>query len=160
MKVLFLDIDGVVKLFDPESWDVNRRCAQRVNTLCKEFGLKVVISSSWRKDAVEASDDWRTAHLTDEWRGVYHWLHRNMGLSVDVIGVTPIMGDPNVVEPGVRGKEIKAWLAEHPEVTQWVILDDFAEWLGPDVMDRAVITEQRYTGFDDVALEAARKMFA
>ena len=159
MRILFLDIDGVILLFNPDQWEVNRQCAYRINALCREAGLKVVISSSWRSSAIAMSDDWRTAHETNAWRGKYHWLSTILGLDVEVIGVTPLLGDPHTVIPGKRGEEILGWLAEHPEVTEWMAVDDFAEWLGPDIMHRAVITEQQKTGFDDVALEAARKLF-
>lgn len=159
MRILFLDIDGVILPFDPDSFDVPRECARRINILCREFGLKVVISSSWRSDAVKAAD-WRVAHTVHEWTGKYHWLRSVVGLDVEVIGVTPLFGNPNVVEPGVRGQEIMGWMAEHPEVTDWVVVDDFAVWLGPDVMHRAVITEQQKTGFDEDALNRARELFA
>ncbi len=123
--------------------------------------MKVVISSSRRSEALKevGAHNWDRAHTTDTWRGIYHWLNRNTGLDVEVVGVTPLMGDPSTVIPGVRGDEIMVWLDKHPEVTEWMVVDDFAEWLGPNVMHRAVITEQNYAGFDDAALEAARKLF-
>lgn len=159
MRVLFLDIDGVILPFNPDRREVPYECARRINLLCQEFGLKVVISSSWRSEAVEQAGDWRTAHETDAWRGKYNWLHNVIGLDVEVIGVTPLLGNPHHVIPGKRGEEILGWLAEHPEVIDWVVVDDFEVWLGPEIMHRAVITEQQRICFDDVALEAARKLF-
>jgi len=160
LKILFLDIDGVILPFNPDTCGVPRKCAGRINALCREFDLKVVISSSWRADAIKETGNWRTAHEAKAWHAKYHWLYSVIGLDVDVIGVTPLLGLSHAVVPGVRGQEIKAWLAEHPEVTKWVAVDDFPQWLGQDILHRSVITEQQNTCFDDVALEEARKLFA
>lgn len=162
--ILFLDIDGVILPFNPDTRDVPYECARRINLLCRDFDLKVVISSSWRSEALDevGHANWKIAHLSNAWKGTHHWLKTVVGLDIDVIGVTPIIGDtPWTVTPGIRGREIQAWLAEHPEVgdTDWVAVDDFPDWLGLPVLQRSIITEREKAGFDDVALEAARALF-
>lgn len=116
MRVAFLDIDGVL---------VNRRslkersglkavgdprCVYALNYLLQVSMAKVVVSSSWRFCGLE------------EMRLILcHW-----GMRGDVIDITPdltrkVLGVYSAVE---RGEEIQQWLDEHPEYTDYVILDD------------------------------------
>lgn len=161
LRVIFLDIDGVVLPFDVPTREAQLDCARRVNELAKLARAKVVISSSWRGDAVaEVGDDnWRSAHLSPAWRGQWYWLTTVAGLDVEVIGVTPVFGSLSTVEPGVRGEEILAWLSEHPEVTSWIAIDDWEIWLGPKLNGRCVITEGKRIGFDEKSLQKALKLF-
>src|SRR5882757_1232751 len=104
MKILFLDIDGVVNsatsmrcnrgLIDPQLALIVRRIAIAIPD------LKVVLSSSWRclgdcREIVEKK-------------------------IIRCFDVTPILHDLELS----RGHEIQAWLSEHPEVERYAILDD------------------------------------
>lgn len=116
MKVLFLDIDGVLNskrtsvAFDgyPHSFSTSdmRRfdmvAVALIRRLCAVTGASVVLSSDWRYD--------HTAHAVAN------------ALDLPVMGATPKL-------PGPRGLEINAWLAEHPEVEQYAIVDDIAAML-------------------------------
>ncbi len=116
MKVIFLDIDGVLNstrsavglgnyphsldakglaLFDPVAVGIVKR-------LCSETGAKVVISSTWRRQ----------------------FLHGQIGeaLGLPTIGSTPVHHD----QP--RGVEINAWLSAH-DCDRYVILDDDGDML-------------------------------
>lgn len=113
MKVIFLDIDGVVNCattkqrhggfigIDPEK-------AELVKRLIKNTGAKVVLSSTWRLD--EESREHVKLVVTD------------------FIDVTPrfrfdhIRGDR-------RGEEVADGLSRHPEVTRYAILDDDRDFL-------------------------------
>lgn len=115
MKILFLDIDGVVnsvrsataqggypwavdepsmRLFDPVAIAL-------IKKLCDETETKIVLSSTWRMmfDAVQ--------------------FGKKLGLPI--IDKTPVMGS-------ARGQEIKAWLVlnEHPK---YAIVDDDEDML-------------------------------
>jgi hypothetical protein len=104
MKILFLDIDGVVngdatlrrnrRLIDPQLAALVRGILSAVP------GLLVVLSSSWRYSA--------------KGRNV---IERRVAPSHDV---TPILHDITLE----RGHEIEAWLVEHPGVERYAILDD------------------------------------
>lgn len=131
MKVIFLDIDGVLNY---PSWysddrnpgnlngregDLDPLCIDRVIKICEETSAKVVISS-----------DWKLA-----WVGTKIRLS-GMGLSENyVIDKTPdyVINrlDPHTYftkdQSGYelsRGHEIDLWLSAHPECTNYVILDD------------------------------------
>ncbi|MBV9555828.1 MAG: hypothetical protein JO254_01995 [Pseudolabrys sp.] len=103
MKVIFLDIDGVLncrKTPNPKK----RKCvidpdlATRLLHVLKATGAKVVLSTSWR-------------HLANNMR-VFN------GFSVPYI---------DKLGPGHKSQRRKAilrWLADHPNVSRYAILDD------------------------------------
>jgi hypothetical protein len=142
MKILFLDIDGVLN--NPGTWDVCgalRRsqedgllhvpvdpvCVARFNRLVRESRAKVVISSSWRLHA--------------RWQDLGPALLRE-GVVAEIIGQTPCLaneaswleewrtraGAPLAYERLERGMEIAEWLVDHrSEVEEFVILDDCSD---------------------------------
>ncbi len=104
MKVLFLDIDGVVNKREnfnpaenPGPYPVDAYCAFLVGRIQLQTGCEVVLSSSWRNhpDGVENVSE-RIVELYD---------------------VTP------EAATGFRGNEIQYWLHKHPEVDKYAILD-------------------------------------
>lgn len=114
-KVVFLDIDGVLNsqewYWSPEHvWRkeyMSRReselCPQHINRLNRitdTTGAKLVLSSTWRLAGLD--------NLID--------LFRNMGITGEFIGETPILSS-------IRGHEIGAWLSEN-DVDKFVIIDD------------------------------------
>ena len=119
IKVLFLDIDGVLNNKDITRYHKGRpgeyaygvftgedyfdpRCVQNLNTIIKETGAKIVISSSWR-----LLFDMET--LTD--------FFVSQKIEGEIIGYTNRFS-------GERGHEIQEWLDRHEEVEKFVILDD------------------------------------
>ena len=121
MKVLFLDIDGVLNCMGSNAtkarcgqfMGVDRTMANKLMAFVKANDIKIVLSSTWRKHP----DMW--PHLHDA--GI-HW-----------IDVTPL-GDYDS-----RGVQINAWLADKP-VKAYAILDDITVFL-PDQMPRLVNTD-------------------
>lgn len=126
-KILFLDIDGCldstrsVVAFNgyPHSFDGAERgkfdwtAVALIRRLCDDTGCSIVLSS-----------DWRLQHSVRECAN---------GLDLPIVDKTPSL-------PGPRGLEIHAWLAEHPEVTTWAIVDDIDAML-PDQRPRFVQTD-------------------
>jgi hypothetical protein len=116
MKILFLDIDGVLNSqrscvafhgfphdFTPKDMGMFDMVAVGlIREACKETGCSIVLSSTWRKFSTAAE----TAAALD----------------LPVIDCTPVLNK-------ARGFEINAWLAEHPEVTSYVIVDDDSDML-------------------------------
>ena len=118
MKVIFLDFDGVVNtmMYDELEEDMcfsmpldgkvnNRTAVEYVNQLGEEFGLKVVISSSWR----EGKNGFRIARE----------CLINGGCRLEIVGATPCEDWYET-----RHEEIEAYLKEHPEVEDFVVIDD------------------------------------
>ena len=136
MKILFLDIDGVL---NDSAWmttlkkgdEANRvygsgdewwidmlepRAMLLLNDLLERTGAKVVVSSTWRlRHTPEALQK----------------LMEVRGFTGEVIGRTPR------ISLG-RGIEIRQWLKEHPEVESFAIVDDDSD-MEPH-MDRLVQT--------------------
>lgn len=137
MKVLFLDIDGVL---NSEDWvertkksgeitvsltrDLDRDAVSVLNSIITQSGAKVVISSSWRV----FHDLWEMKSI----------LQRH-GFVGEVIDMTPRRA-PN--PPYRRGNEIQAWLDQHPEVKSFVIIDDDADM--EHLLDKLVRTDWMY----------------
>jgi hypothetical protein len=123
MKVLFLDMDGVLnnqqaflrdrpkglRYWAPENVAVFKNMMKRLPD------VKIVISSAWRINVSVPQ---------------FNQMLKAIGVKNKVIGITPA-GLPNQdVDDGIiiaharRGHEIAAWLKENPQVKKFVILDD------------------------------------
>lgn len=117
MKILFLDIDGVLNSmrtakafygypFSALSLEQFDKVAiGLIQRLCKETDCSICLSSTWRLNS--------------------NWQHLAVQLTLPIIDRTP----SNVSLLGYRGKEIEAWLQKHPEVKQYAIVDDNSDML-------------------------------
>lgn len=128
LKVLFLDIDGVV-LSGEELWRTGDNKylppdkIALVQEVCDRAGALVVVSSTWRRsDATldmlrhaglaSIHSDWRTGQ---ERKVGSLWIGQR------------------------RGDQIAEWLAMHPEVSSYAIVDDDSDML-PEQLPRFVQT--------------------
>lgn len=165
MIVVFLDIDGVLNHCDtrhdvtptttePLPIPIEPKCMARLNRLIAETGAKIVVSSSWR--------------LFARWQDLGPALVRH-GLVAEVIGETPDLSKDTVwianwqavngvafeFEHLERGWEIGEWLAAHPEVTAFVILDDCSDM---DALKPWLVLTHPNDGLDDPDVERAKWM--
>lgn len=131
MKIIFLDIDGVLnhEYFYKEKHDkkhkedvipypysnIDPKSVEILNILCEETGAKVVISSTWRHSGLEYCKDVLGFH----------------GFNGDIIDITP-------TSPArFRGIEILDWIKHNEELlgesyynfNEYVILDDDSDML-------------------------------
>ena len=124
MKVIFLDVDGVLNSevsreqernnFD--NWMEHEVSEMHVNNLKKivdATGAQIVLSSSWRFDHPKATG---RDFIVDPLMKVLDRKLKAVGL--DIIDVTPDLRGK------IRGAEIQDWLGRHSEVERFVILDD------------------------------------
>ena len=103
MKVIFLDIDGVLNcdhMANPRKFPyvVDKKLLVRFKKLLSRTGAKVVLSSSWRLDPVGLL-------------AAKHW-------GVPFIDVAPDMPKKT------RRDEVVTWLSKHPNVIRYTIIDD------------------------------------
>jgi hypothetical protein len=111
MKVLFLDIDGVLNsshfLEDLKSGQdaICPDMVAQINKVTDATSCKIVISSTWRLY-------WDLEDLIQ--------ILRKYGLTGDVIDKTPDWRSG-------RDDEILAWLTKHPGVSRFAVVDDSAK---------------------------------
>jgi Swiss Army Knife RNA repair-like protein len=103
MKVIFLDIDGVLnckKTRNPRKFPyvVDPKLLRRFKGLLERTGAKVVLSSTWRYDPA----------------GLFSARHAG----IPFMDVTPDM------PKRPRRDEVLAWLKQHPRVKRYAIIDD------------------------------------
>lgn len=131
MKIIFLDIDGVLcsfrshyaqgkPLIDGCMSALDREGVGLLNVLAGlgTDTIKYVLSSTWRK---HHDQGWMENHLRNHgWTGEFHEDWRTTIEHVEhngiIFGVT-------------RGREIQEWLNRHPEITEYVIIDDDSDML-------------------------------
>ena len=130
MKVLFLDIDGVLNSLDnvysriylwkhsnknksrDEYGDIfDERCVRWLQYIIEKTDCKIVVSSTWRKGGLK----------------YIHNLWKFRNLPGEVIDITPSVVDNNLIslygEEADRGYEIQQWIEDNsPE--RYCIVDD------------------------------------
>lgn len=116
MKVLFLDVDGVlnhhaflvaheaaIDLDSSGRAEIDPVAVARLRHVLETTGAKVCISSSWRH--------WMGGDVLRSFFATY---------GVEVVGATPA----HIVSP--RGEEISEWIARHrSEVDVYAVVDDY-----------------------------------
>ncbi len=128
MRVIFLDFDGVITTLKSR-WKLDADKMLLLKRIVDDTGAKIVISSSWRRFTLE--DTIKT--ITDT-VGNYYVGGNPFLCPESVIGITERMysfcygnEDKHFILP--RGVEIKHYLEEHPDIENYVILDDDSDML-------------------------------
>lgn len=127
IKVIFLDIDGVLNVI-PQGNDrfgaiFHEHFVDNLKRIIDVTGAKIVISSTWRMgNGLEGM--------------IEMWKLRN--LPGEVVGITPNLF-VNFNTTLCRGKEIDAYLKDHPEVSNYVIIDDDSD-MEPHQLENFVMT--------------------
>ena len=122
MKVIFLDIDGVLngiefqKSFDKEPPIIDETRLAILKEIIDRSGAKVVLSSSWKKF-------WKPNCTFDI------IFQKSF---IDIYDITPVLGQ--------KRDEISAWFVAHPNTESYVILDD-AEGGWGELLPFVVITD-------------------
>lgn len=144
MKVIFLDIDGVLNTVASSIYtnkhypDVHFHWLDPMkmmylNDIIKDVpGVQFVISSTWRKGDPEESK----AHILEMFKiaGFEGELHEDWKTTV-------IWGEIDG-RRAIRGDEIHEWLSRHPEVTHYVCIDDDGDFHD----DQPLIQTDTYEG--------------
>lgn len=140
MNILFLDWDGVINPYFhfSHTGDFSKVCCGHIrDLLIKEPNLRIVISSEWRIKGLKACQD---------------ILQENGIDKTKIIGITDLPAHDRGLD---REHHIEKYLREHPEIENFVIIDDLAEI--PDLKKHYVITNS-YIGVTQTDIEKAIKI--
>jgi len=173
MKIIFLDHDGVICLstewggrykkqqkagrkmsqsvlsleLDARFDNFNKKAITILNSIIEETGAEIVVSSDWKR--------WATCEEMGEY-------YEAKGIIKKPIAYTPDLGDciihgtnfiwsPQWDLEQTRAIEIKQYLHDHPEVTNWVAIDDLnmgkgEAWREVWALDNFVLTPKKMEG--------------
>jgi hypothetical protein len=121
VKIIFLDIDGVmalgwVKKINTKWGEIYRfdsKSVKTLNEILDETSAEIVLSSDWKKQ-----------HTLEEMREIFEWNGVKKGPIAFTIN-SPLYGDAQTNEwlAGARAFEIKEYVERHG-LTTWVAIDD------------------------------------
>ena len=142
MKVLFLDIDGVVCLHKDKDWDneeeiFDAACCRKLQEIVSATGCKLVLSSSWRL-------------FPESIRSMFRQF-KPFGITWEIfLGRTPLRGE--------RGDEIMAYLKKRPQIETFVALDDERFYSRAFPQDRLILTKPESGITENVKNACIRKL--
>lgn len=140
MKILFLDVDGVLNSTRSRSFlALSKGALRRLRSIVEQTGCKIVVSSTWRKHEFSRVRLRKTL--------------RYKGL--EIYDITPDFSRGSIGERGCRGDEIQEWLDRHPETTAYCILDDDSDMLDSQLRN-FVQTDMDYGLTDTLAYRAVQ----
>lgn len=133
MKVVFLDFNGILDTYD--NMDVvDLDNLNRLKTIVDVTGAKVVLTTS------NKNNYYRSGKI----RGILKYIIDSLlEAGIDVIGMVPMLDS--------REKEIHAYLDMHPEVEEFVILDD--DYDMPSFKDNLILLPSQSIGPEQNGLE-------
>lgn len=134
MKVIFLDVDGVLNnrytaARSPGGYrGVSDELIRNVRKIVEETGARIVLSSDWRliREDPERGKD-------------YKYLARKLLFT----GRIRIFGHTDDISWSKRGQEIRTYLDHHPQITEYVVLDDnpFRDFGPCGLKDHLILTD-------------------
>lgn len=150
MRVLFLDIDGVLNSYASATfWHFKRDQEKWENEVFNEWkgSLKEFLARDWDPIALSNLEELMRnvpdlkICVSSTWR-----LGETVETLKEIFCTAPLVRDAIFSKTprqhgDHRGSEIDTWLKAHPEVTQFIILDDDAD-MDPH-MDKLVQTDAR-----------------
>jgi len=165
MKIIFLDIDGVLAVPNPLKkggvWGLSEEKQHLLGKILTQTDAKIVLSSSWRLHTLEKTREYMTSEgfmFSDKIIGItiraYHYLQKGTGIHLSI----------------PRGVEIKQWLDTNIHSNQgkdwsrkelnkdftYVIIDDDGDML-LEQKDQFILTDS-YAGLQDVHVDQAVKI--
>lgn len=133
MKVIFLDFNGILDTY--ENMDViDSDNLNRLKRIVDECNAKVVLTTS------NKNNYYRSGVI----RGILKYIIDSLlEAGIDVIGMVPMLDS--------REDEIHAYLDMHPEVEEFVILDD--DYDMPSFRDNLILLPSQMIGIEQRGLE-------
>ena len=115
MKIIFLDFDGVITTYQSK-WKIDMDKVKIINDICDKTNAKIVVSSSWRigyRGIVHTFQEYLKQYFV---KNEYVGLFKFNKFIDNIVGMTD--------SGSSRGNEIKFYMNEHPDIENYVIIDD------------------------------------
>lgn len=147
MKIIFLDIDGVLNCVTSGSRSpsgfkgIDEDKVKLLRQIADKTGALIVLTSTWKSEW-----DIDPEACSPEGRYLSQKLRRQQ---LRILDKTMFMDK--------RGTGIRQWLAEHPKVTSWVVLDDdiFADYERQGILPHLVQTSYFQQGLTQEHVQKA-----
>lgn len=158
MKAIFLDVDGVLNCTTSKSFCHDDICGvitgidsdkvKRLAEIVKATGAKIILSSDWKDGWEKYYRNRKPSHAK--------YLDNHLKKKGNLI-----ISDktPNTHNGYWRGEEILTYLRLHPDITDYVILDDtfFEDFSIKEIEEHLVLTNYKL-GLTDGDVEKAIKI--
>ena len=156
MKVIFLDIDGVLNCATSKSFCHDDTCSiitgidsdkvKRLAKIVEATGAEIVLSSDWK-------DGWSkyyTSSKPSHAKYLDNHLYKKGRLTIK--DKTPSTGRGS----WFRGEEILTYLKLHQDIENYIILDDtfFEDFDNENIIDHLIITDYKYGLTDENVKQA------
>ncbi|MBQ8789422.1 MAG: hypothetical protein IJZ58_07925 [Oscillospiraceae bacterium] len=161
MKIIFLDVDGVLnsevwnqkhKIETENGFLIDEETIKLLSHFIKTSGAKIVLHSGWR-----FWFDKNFSPIRKESENFKNLLDKN-GLSF--YDFTPDLTTEEIQKNGKfslsKPKEILLWLNNHPDISNWVVIDDIV--LNDENIQKHQIVPDSKIGLTFTGIEKARKM--
>jgi len=156
MKIIFLDIDGVLntyytkELTSTGSIFVEEKNIKILKQLIDQTDAKVVLSSTWRMGWKHLDVGMKKTEFAKD----FIELRNKLGeFGIELYGKTPIF-DRFMRR---RGDEIKAYLDDHEEVDGYVVIDDIdGKWIRPCSSHLLQTSERK--GLEEKHIKTAKRI--
>lgn len=147
MKVIFLDIDGVLNNSRTRTKSPDG-CIGISNPLCKRLGriIESVLEETGEKPEVVLTSSWKYLETTEA--DYTYMLTKLEKAGAKLLGATKEPEDNSIK----RGQGISDFLSENPDITHYVIIDDYLFDM-QDKMARHLVLTDATKGLTDADVE-------
>jgi hypothetical protein len=144
LKVIFLDIDGVLNNRDTLTNNYSYNCSPAawsaescdvLKEIVEKTGASVVISSTWRLTLM---------HMIEHGFKMID-IPMPIDKTCSLAGIYNENAPNEFIRESIRGDEIEQWLSLNPQVTHYVIIDDNSDML-PDQLANHFVQTDMYEG--------------
>lgn len=158
MKVIFLDVDGVIRhdfyKVTKDDNGIDGAKLELLKEIIEKTEAKIVLSSTWRRMYDENGNTYNDELyniLEKNLKSHELEIHSEIPRSLQKKKINPIsMSIEELIqhesEDNDRAEFIVMWLDNHPEVESFVIIDDFGGWKKHNLEDYLVKTSSHTGG--------------